>query len=1022
MYLKLIVIAMLALAGIAGAQAPQMIHYQGRITVSGTNLTGTGQFKFALVNSDGGITYWSSGDSTVAIPVTKGLYSVLLGDTGMNPIPASVFTHGDVRLRVWFDDGTHGLLLLSPDSRIASVGFAMMAANVPDGSITGDKLASGAVGTEQLASGLANGIVPWQVSAANTPTVASNTGYLLTSDQLSDLLLPLDARIGDLVRVSGAGSGGWQFSPNIGQSINGYTAATSIGQNWTPVANSSDAWYGLALDDDGSTILAVGSYGGRVWVSHDYGSNWTAWGGGGYWDGATAAADGMKLAVKGTTVYGSNRTIHTSSDGGATWVARDNIGPWGSIACSADGSRLAVTDHGGQIHISEDWGQTWTARAENRNWWHSCLSADGSRMAATASNAQIYTSADGGLTWTARESARTWTQIACSADGRKLVAGVANGNLYISNDYGVTWVPRGETANWQYLSCSADGTRMLANDHAQSGRIFLSTDGGETWNQVESNRYWRQTAVSGDGRTIAAAVDRGYIYVSRAEMTGTTVAGGQGTTATLQYLGNGVWQPMNEALIGNGTIGSIQLQAGAVGTTQIAGGAITADQIAGGAVGATQLAKPPRSGSIASTDLSIMFNCATTSVAFPTAFNTTPVVTLSLDTESPAVWDQSSLVVSNRSTTGFTAKWRNSSLPMTLDSDGDVGWESSLAYIGRSGMLRPTISYRDRTNGDLKVIRAMDPNGSVWNAPVSVTTTGNVGAYSSLLWLPGYNVPAISYYDYDNYDLKFIRANDADGRYWRTPVTVDALNDVGAFHSTIRLSNSNPAIAYYDSNYGDLKFARANAPDGGSWATPVYVDTTATTFVSAPVSAAVVNSYPAILYRNSNNNDLLYVRANDTTGSSWGTPNTVASGASTAAASMAVVNGHPAFCYSAGGALHFLRASDASGTAWGSPVTLDNVTVSGARNLQFAVIGGKPAVSYYTNGDLRYAFASDADGSTWNPPVTVDMVGNTGQYNSLAEVNGAPGISYYDATACDLRFVRHAAPDAFTINWIALEP
>jgi len=32
------------------AQVPQLINYQGRVAVGGTNFTGTGQFKFTLVN------------------------------------------------------------------------------------------------------------------------------------------------------------------------------------------------------------------------------------------------------------------------------------------------------------------------------------------------------------------------------------------------------------------------------------------------------------------------------------------------------------------------------------------------------------------------------------------------------------------------------------------------------------------------------------------------------------------------------------------------------------------------------------------------------------------------------------------------------------------------------------------------------------------------------------------------------------------------------------------------------------
>jgi hypothetical protein len=46
---------------------------------------------------------------------------------------------------IWFNDGVNGSQLLTPDQRIASVGYAMMAANVPNGAITADKIAPGAI-------------------------------------------------------------------------------------------------------------------------------------------------------------------------------------------------------------------------------------------------------------------------------------------------------------------------------------------------------------------------------------------------------------------------------------------------------------------------------------------------------------------------------------------------------------------------------------------------------------------------------------------------------------------------------------------------------------------------------------------------------------------------------------------------------------------------------------------------------------------------------------------------------------
>ncbi|MBL9131417.1 MAG: galactose oxidase, partial [Verrucomicrobiaceae bacterium] len=145
------------------AQVPSMLNYQGRIAVSGVNFDGTGLFKFALVNNGGTQTYWSNdGTSTagseptqaVSIDVDGGIYSVKLGDTSltnMTAVPATVFGNTDVSLRVWFNDGVNGSQLMSPDQRIAAVGYAMMANTVQDGAITSTKIANGAVGSAQLA-------------------------------------------------------------------------------------------------------------------------------------------------------------------------------------------------------------------------------------------------------------------------------------------------------------------------------------------------------------------------------------------------------------------------------------------------------------------------------------------------------------------------------------------------------------------------------------------------------------------------------------------------------------------------------------------------------------------------------------------------------------------------------------------------------------------------------------------------------------------------------------------------------
>ncbi len=160
----------LLLAAILDAQVPQILNYQGRVQVGTTNFDGTGQFKFALVNTNGTTTYWSNNSSSVngsqpnaavSLTVIQGLYSVLLGDIALTnmttPVPPSVFNNPDVRLRVWFNDGTNGFQLLSPDQRLSSVGYSMIAENVKDGSITTAKIAPNAVTSGNIAVGAVSG-------------------------------------------------------------------------------------------------------------------------------------------------------------------------------------------------------------------------------------------------------------------------------------------------------------------------------------------------------------------------------------------------------------------------------------------------------------------------------------------------------------------------------------------------------------------------------------------------------------------------------------------------------------------------------------------------------------------------------------------------------------------------------------------------------------------------------------------------------------------------------------------------
>lgn len=110
-------------------------------------------------------TFWSNDGSSsggnapvhfVTLPVSQGLFSVNLGDLSVSNMTSaltpSIFTNADVRLRIWFNDGVSGFQQFYPDQRLTSVGYALLAGNVADGSITSSKIANGAVGVNSLSS------------------------------------------------------------------------------------------------------------------------------------------------------------------------------------------------------------------------------------------------------------------------------------------------------------------------------------------------------------------------------------------------------------------------------------------------------------------------------------------------------------------------------------------------------------------------------------------------------------------------------------------------------------------------------------------------------------------------------------------------------------------------------------------------------------------------------------------------------------------------------------------------------
>ncbi len=190
-------LASMAAAGVSSV--PGVFNFQGRISVGGNPYSGTALFKFSLVDSQGTNTWWSNDGSgasgnepTTAVPiaVSKGLYSILLGDTSIpgmtQAIGPSAVSTGPVYLRIWFNDGTNGTQLLHPDQRLASTAFALVAASVPPGAITRGMLAPGALAASDLVGTVSPAALPSDVALKSTDLTALSNAFAAQLTALSN--------------------------------------------------------------------------------------------------------------------------------------------------------------------------------------------------------------------------------------------------------------------------------------------------------------------------------------------------------------------------------------------------------------------------------------------------------------------------------------------------------------------------------------------------------------------------------------------------------------------------------------------------------------------------------------------------------------------------------------------------------------------------------------------------------------------------------------------------------------------
>lgn len=346
------------------------------------------------------------------------------------------------------------------------------------GTVTGSLSVSGVIsGNGSGLTNLPNTGFQWLSPGGTAIQAVTNNGYLVNDPAQVTVTLPASPAIGDIVRVSSAGAGGFKIAQNAGQSILQLRNYNPDAVAWNNVRGSYSqmTYKAVAMSPDGLRITVVA----KAPIP-------------------AGCSPGVPCPAEG---------VFNSSDGGATWTASDLGGTnrdWVALAMSSDGTKLVGAVNGGQLLTSTNSGVTWTARDSARAWIDVASSADGTKLVATVNLGQIYTSSNSGVTWTARAQSGQWLSVTSSADGTRLAAVDYGGFLvWLSADSGVTWTAGTVFNYWTSISMSSDGSKLIACADGTGGLsgVWISSDFGATWTRVQpiTARAYLWIELSDDG-------------------------------------------------------------------------------------------------------------------------------------------------------------------------------------------------------------------------------------------------------------------------------------------------------------------------------------------------------------------------------------------------------------------------------------------------------------------------------------------------------------------------------------------
>ena len=349
---------------------------------------------------------------------------------------------------------------------------------------------------------------------------------------------------------------------------------------------------------------------------------------------------------------------------------------------------------------------------------------------------------------------------------------------------------------------------------------------------------------------------------------------------------------------------------------------------------------------------------------------------------------------------------------------GDGNWTSfgpadSLSQgYSSSGVYNAAVRVQDSANQEAYALLPITVK-QITGFRESVTMPGPAGLYGSLAIVDGRPAMTVRRFNGPGVDgLFYSRALDDEGRLWGDPVPIAMSPDMGEW-SDLAVINGNPAVVFYrftDSKVYYIRAANSTGQTLADWSNAAVPLTPAPVGFSEDPKLVYVSGNPAVIWYDGGN--IWYMRATSASGTGdvagdWADPafQIVVGGIAGERPDLAMIDGNPAVAFwnTAATEAHYLRSTSTTGaSALDWPAV--GVKVSGADTVigrvNLAEVNGAPAVSFYDNAinGIKYVRANTSTGDNvadWPlGAIIAENFGQGSQYHDLAIIGGRPAFAY----------------------------